>query len=104
MLTLTATILTVVVIDDDVLNWLFGETVSINAEGVLVGAADSSAVTDGLPFTEETVHRLLTEEPMASPGPAFSTGLGASETRLWVGLDLVALEVLDGHWRLVGSQ
>jgi hypothetical protein len=67
-LTLTATILTVVVIDDDVFDSLFGETVSINAEGALVGAADSSAVTDGLPFTEETVRRLLTEEPMASPG------------------------------------
>jgi hypothetical protein len=67
-LTLTATILTVAVIDDDVFDSLFGETVSINAEGALVGATDSSVVTDGLPFTEETVRRLLTEEPMASPG------------------------------------
>ncbi|WP_326945444.1 helix-turn-helix domain-containing protein [Amycolatopsis sp. NBC_01307] len=67
-LTLTATILTVVVFDDDVFDRLFGDAVSINAEGSLVSAADSTKVTDGLPFTEETVRRLLTDEPMASPG------------------------------------
>jgi transcriptional regulator with XRE-family HTH domain len=67
-LTLTATILTVVVMDDDVFDQLFGDAVRINAEGVLVTAAESSAVSDGVPFTEETVQRLLTSEPMASPG------------------------------------
>ncbi|MFC5111702.1 hypothetical protein [Kibdelosporangium philippinense] len=67
-LTLTATILTVVVMDDNVFDELFGETVRINTEGVLVTAADSNSVSEGLPFTEETVQRLLTSEPMASPG------------------------------------
>lgn len=67
-LTLTATILTVVVIDDDVFDELFGRAVHVNAEGALVTAAGASTVTDGLPFTEEVVRRLLTSEPMASPG------------------------------------
>ncbi|MEC3974776.1 helix-turn-helix domain-containing protein [Amycolatopsis sp. H20-H5] len=67
-LTLTATILTVVVIDDHVFDTLFGAAVAVNAEGSLVAAAESSSVTDGLPFTEETVRRLTTREPMASPG------------------------------------
>lgn len=67
-LTLTATILTVAVFDDDIFDELFGEAVQINAEGVLVAAADASTVSAGLPFTEATVRRLLREEPMASPG------------------------------------
>lgn len=67
-LTLTATILTTVVMDDDVFDSLFGESVRINAEGVLVTAAESSSVSEGVPFTEDSVRRLLTEEPMASPG------------------------------------
>ena len=67
-LTLTATILTVVVIDDDVFDEVFGQSVRINEEGVLVTAADSSSVSDGIPFDEESVHRLLDDEPMASPG------------------------------------
>jgi hypothetical protein len=57
-----------VVINDDVFDSIFGDTVSVNSEGALVTAADSSSVTDGLPFTKETVRRLLTREPMASPG------------------------------------
>lgn len=67
-LTLTATILTVVVFDDDVFDDLFGGAVRVNDEGVLVASAEASAVTDGLPFSEQTVRRLLEEEPMASPG------------------------------------
>lgn len=66
-LTLTATILTVTVMDDDVFDELFGESVRINAEGVLVTAAESSSVSDGVPFDEECVRRLLDNEPMASP-------------------------------------
>ncbi len=62
-LTLTATILTVAVFDE-----LFGEAVQINAEGTLIAAADSGKVSDGLPFDQETVRRLLEDEPMASPG------------------------------------
>lgn len=68
VLTLTATILTVAVFDDDLFDDLFGRAVQINAEGVLITAAESSTVSDGLPFTDETVRRLLRDEPMASPG------------------------------------
>lgn len=67
-LTLTATVLTVVVLDDDVFDELFGDAVQINAEGALIAAATSSTVSDGIPFVEGSVRRLLTSEPMASPG------------------------------------
>ncbi|MFB9691265.1 helix-turn-helix domain-containing protein [Amycolatopsis plumensis] len=67
-LTLTATILTVVVFDGEIFDALFGNAVEVNPEGALVAAVDSSKVTDGLPFNEETVKRLLSKEPMASPG------------------------------------
>ncbi|WP_439381901.1 hypothetical protein [Amycolatopsis lexingtonensis] len=67
-LTLTATVLTVVVIDDDVFDDLFGDAFDVNTEGVLVTSSDSSTVSDGVPFTEDSVNRLLTQEPMASPG------------------------------------
>jgi DNA-binding XRE family transcriptional regulator len=67
-LTLAATILTVAVLDDDVFDDLFGDAVQINTEGVLIKAAESSKVSEGLPFTRETIHRLLHDEPMASPG------------------------------------
>jgi hypothetical protein len=58
-LTLSATILTVTVIDDDVFDDLFGDAVRVNAEGVLA--------SDGFPFTGECVSRLLRDQPMASP-------------------------------------
>ena len=64
-LTLAATFLTVVVIDDNVFDDLFGDAVQINAEGSLVSAIESTSVSDGVPFTEETVKRMLTSEPMA---------------------------------------
>ncbi len=67
-LTLTATILTVAAFDDDVFDDLFGDAVQMNAEGVLITAAQSSKVSEGLPFDEATVRRLLQDEPMASPG------------------------------------
>jgi hypothetical protein len=63
-LTLTATILTVVVFDDDVFDELFGAAVDANAEGVFLGAASGSK---RVPFTERWVARLTAEEPMASP-------------------------------------
>ncbi|MGH3851045.1 MAG: helix-turn-helix domain-containing protein, partial [Pseudonocardiaceae bacterium] len=66
-LTLTATILTVVVMDDDVFDSLFSKSVRINTEGVLITAAESTSVSEGVPFNQESVRRLLTEEPMASP-------------------------------------
>jgi hypothetical protein len=67
-LTLTGTVLTVVVMDDDVFDTLFGESVEVNAEGVVITAAESSSVSEGVPFNEANVMRLLTQEPMASPG------------------------------------
>jgi transcriptional regulator with XRE-family HTH domain len=68
-LTLAATILTVVVIDDDVFTRAFGAATRYNEEGEIVAIGDSRA-TEGIPFTQESVRRLLTSEPMASPGAA----------------------------------
>jgi hypothetical protein len=56
------------VFDDDVLDAVFANAVQINAEGVLVTAGESASVSDGLPFTEDTVQRLLRGGPMTSPG------------------------------------
>jgi hypothetical protein len=68
-LTLAATILTAVVIDDDTFDEVFGDVVETNAEGVIV-AVDTRRAAEGIPFTEENVTRLLTSEPMAPPGAA----------------------------------
>lgn len=67
-LTLAGTLLTVVVFDSDVFDDLFGDTVRVNSEGTLVHAADATVVSEGVPFDEQSVRRLLTSEPMASPG------------------------------------
>ena len=50
-LTLMATILTVVVIDDDVFTEVFGSAVRFNDEGEIVGIGDGTP-TEGVPFTE----------------------------------------------------
>ncbi|MBV9144125.1 MAG: helix-turn-helix transcriptional regulator [Pseudonocardiales bacterium] len=68
-LTLAATILTVVVIDDDVFAHAFGSATRYNEEGEIVAIGDGRA-TEGIPFTRDSVRRLLTSEPMASPGAA----------------------------------
>ncbi|HEX6403689.1 MAG TPA: helix-turn-helix transcriptional regulator [Pseudonocardiaceae bacterium] len=68
-LTLAATILTVVVIDDDMFTRAFGAATRYNEEGEIVAIGDGRA-TEGIPFTEESVRRMLTSEPMASPGAA----------------------------------
>jgi len=68
-LTLTACILTVVVIDDDVFNGVFGSTVRFNEEGEIV-AVGAGTPTEGVPFTEAAVSRMLETEPMASAGAA----------------------------------
>jgi hypothetical protein len=68
-LTLAATILTVVVIDDDVFLRQFGSAGWLNEEGELVGTGGGQPV-EGLPFTGAMVDRLLSSEPMASPGAA----------------------------------
>jgi transcriptional regulator with XRE-family HTH domain len=68
-LTLAATILTVVVIDDDVFARAFGGATRYNEEGEIVAIGDGRA-TEGVPFTRDSVQRLLRSEPMASPGAA----------------------------------
>jgi hypothetical protein len=68
-LTLAATILTVVVIDDDVFSEVFGDAVRFNDEGEVVTAGGGSPA-GSVPFTREAVSRLLSSEPMASPGAA----------------------------------
>lgn len=68
-LSLAATILTVVVIDDDVFEDAFGNAVRVNDEGEIVGIGDDRAA-EGVPFTADAVNRMLAEEPMASPGAA----------------------------------
>jgi len=68
-LTLSTSMLTVVVISDDVFTSLFGAMVRVNEEGELV-AVGGGTPADGVPFTESTVTRLLTSEPMTSSGAA----------------------------------
>lgn len=68
-LTLAATILTVVVIDDDVFTDAFGSMVRFNDEGEVV-AVGGGTPAEGVPFTEAAVTRMLKSEPMASPGAA----------------------------------
>jgi transcriptional regulator with XRE-family HTH domain len=68
-LTLGATVLTAVVIDDDEFGRIFGEVVRTNDEGELVGAAGGHPA-EGVPFTRAAVQRMLDVEPMASSGAA----------------------------------
>ena len=68
-MTLAATILTVVAIDDDVFTRAFGAATRYNGEDEIVAIGDGRP-TEGIPFTGESVRRLLTSEPMASPGAA----------------------------------
>ena len=69
-LTLAATILTVLVIDDDVFDELFRDAVQVNAEGITVFDEQGSSAGHGIAFSEGNVTRLLEREPMASPGAA----------------------------------
>ncbi|MGH3913138.1 MAG: hypothetical protein ACRDTC_06975 [Pseudonocardiaceae bacterium] len=68
-LTLAASILTVVVIDDDVFTEVFGSMVRFNEEGQIV-VAGGGIPTEGVPFTDAAVRRMLESEPMASSGAA----------------------------------
>lgn len=54
-----ATILTVVVIDDDVFETVFPKAVTVNDEGEIVGT-NAGKAADGVPFTGEAVDRMLT--------------------------------------------
>jgi hypothetical protein len=69
-LTLAATIPTVLVIDDNVFDEVFGEIVHINAEGITVTALPGERSAAGIAFTEDNVRRFLRREPLASPGAA----------------------------------
>lgn len=72
-LTLAATIPTVVVIDEDAFEELFGEIVQANSEGIIIARdlhANSPGGTLGIPFDAETVDRLLMATPLAPPGAA----------------------------------
>lgn len=68
-LTLAATILTVVLIDDDVFDEAFRDVVQVNAEGITIFGEHGNSTGHGLAFTEPVVTRLLDREPMASPAP-----------------------------------
>ena len=69
-LTLAATILTVVVIDDDVFDEAFRDAVGVNAEGITIFDERGDDTGQGIPFIDRTVNHLLNSEPMASPGAA----------------------------------
>jgi transcriptional regulator with XRE-family HTH domain len=62
-------ILTAVVIDSEVFDDVFGDRVQVNAEGHIV-ADDSTGATMGFPFTEESIHRFVRDEPMGPGGAA----------------------------------
>ncbi|MGQ0778012.1 MAG: helix-turn-helix domain-containing protein, partial [Pseudonocardiales bacterium] len=66
---LNASILTVVVIDDDVFTEVFGSMVRFNEEGEIV-AVGGGVPAEGVPFTEEAVRRMLETEPMGASGAA----------------------------------
>ncbi|MGH3849602.1 MAG: helix-turn-helix domain-containing protein, partial [Pseudonocardiaceae bacterium] len=68
-LTLGATILTVVVIDDDVFTEVFGRVVRFNEEGEIV-TVGGGVPADGVPFTESAVRWMLGTEPMTPSGAA----------------------------------
>lgn len=73
-LTLAATILTVVVLDDEVFTRAFGQAVRFNEEGEIVTTARGMPMdgvpTEGVPFTAGSVDYLLSNDSMASPGAA----------------------------------
>ncbi len=70
-LTLAATIMTAVVIDDDVFDDVFHGIVRRNAEGRLaVVRPHQGRAAEGQPFVGSTVTELLERRPMASPGAA----------------------------------
>jgi transcriptional regulator with XRE-family HTH domain len=68
-LTLAATVLTVVVIEDDVFESVFGQAVRFNEEGEIIGIA-GGRVAEGVPFRAESVTRMLQDEPVVAPGAA----------------------------------
>jgi hypothetical protein len=66
-LTLATTILTALIIDDDVFDDVLGD-VRVNAEGITVSSVTGQTAGSGIAFTDVNVQRLLRREPMAPPG------------------------------------
>jgi transcriptional regulator with XRE-family HTH domain len=69
-LTLATTIPTVLVIDEDVFDEVFGEIVPANDEGVAITALPGDRSAAGIPFTEDNIRRLLQREPLSASGAA----------------------------------
>jgi hypothetical protein len=65
-LTMTTDILTTAVIDADLFDEVFANLVAVNSEGRIIN--DSAAI--GFAFTEASVHRFSTVEPMQAAGAA----------------------------------
>ena len=65
-LTMTTDILTVAVIDADLFDEVFGNLVAVNSEGRII----NDTATTGFAFTESTVHKFSTLEPMQAAGAA----------------------------------
>jgi transcriptional regulator with XRE-family HTH domain len=69
-LTLFGEILSVVVVDAEQYDRLFAGLVASNAEGSLVTAGPNRRLSDGIPFTQEAVRRLIDREPLAPSAAA----------------------------------
>ena len=69
-LTLAATIPSVLVIDDEVFDELFGDIAPQNAEGITVTGLDGQPAATGIPFSQQNITQFLKNEPMAPPGAA----------------------------------
>jgi hypothetical protein len=77
-LTLAATIPTVVIIEENIFEEIFGEVVRTNAEGIIITGLDSDkqAGADnatGIAFDADSINHFLSAEPMAPPGAACLT-------------------------------
>ncbi len=69
-LTLVADLLTVAVFDAELFDAVFPRLGATNDEGQLVRMHDEPGATTGVPFTEQTVERFATNEPMQPAGAA----------------------------------
>jgi hypothetical protein len=69
-LSLVTDLLVAVVIESELFDELFGDSVSTNAEGFVAGRSDTGAGMARLPFTEDQVIRLTAVEPMQAAGAA----------------------------------
>ena len=65
-LTMTTDLLTVAVIDANLFDEVFSNLVAINSEGRII----NDTATTGFAFTESSVHRFSTREPMQAAGAA----------------------------------